>query len=335
MKAPKTGQAPRPRPRSPVRVGLIGLGTMGGIIARALIDAGHEVCGHDPVSARRTQLRRAGGTAMRSNAEVAAAAELLICSLPSAAALHAVVEELRLAGPPSASGSAGAALGNGAGASDARRRLARPAQIVVETSTLAVADKRAAARALRQQGRQMVDAPISGTATATPAQTWVMYLGGPQAACREVASLARAFTLDAPRVGPLGAATQLKLAANHLVAIYNVAYAEMVTLCRRMGLDPAVALQHMGHSPYLGTGAMRLRVPFMIARHYEPATMKLELWQKDMQLIGEMARSVQCPTPLLDACAPIYTAAVAMGLGQADTAAASEVLERMARDRVR
>jgi len=113
------------------------------------------------------------------------------------------------------------------------------------------------------------------------------------------------------------------------VAIYNVAYAEMVTLCRRMGLDPAVALKHMGPSPYIGTGAMRLRVPFMIERRYEPATMKIALWQKDMQVIGEMARAVHCPTPLLDACAPIYTAAMALGLGEADTAATAEVLARM------
>ena len=290
---------------TPRRVGLVGLGTMGGIMARALVEAGHEVVGHDPVPACRARLRRAGGRPLASNAEVARAAEVLVTSLPSTAALHAVVAEWQQAGPAPAR------------------------QLVIETSTLPLADKLAAAAALRRQGRRMVDAPISGTATPTPQQTWIMYLGGTQAACREAAALARAFTLDAPRVGPLGAGMKLKLAANHLVAIYNVAYAEMVTLCRRMGLDPAVALKHMGPSPYIGTGAMRLRVPFMIERRYEPATMKIALWQKDMQVIGEMARAVHCPTPLLDACAPIYTAAMALGLGEADTAATAEVLARM------
>lgn len=293
---------------TPRRVGLIGLGTMGGIMARALVEAGHEVVGHDPVAACRARLRRAGGRPLASNAEVARAAEVLVTSLPSTAALHAVVAEWQQAGPAPAR------------------------QLVIETSTLPLADKLAAAAALRRQGRRMVDAPISGTATPTPQQTWIMYLGGTQAACREAAALARAFTLDAPRVGPLGAGMKLKLAANHLVAIYNVAYAEMVTLCRRMGLDPAVALKHMGPSPYIGTGAMRLRVPFMIERRYEPATMKIALWQKDMQVIGEMARAVHCPTPLLDACAPIYTAAMALGLGEADTAATAEVLARMTGD---
>lgn len=294
------------------RVGLIGLGTMGAIMARSLLKAGHAVFGHDPAPACRARLRRCGGRALASNTEVARAAEVLICSLPSSAALHAVVAELQQAGA----------------APEPYRR-----QLVIETSTLPLADKLAAAAALRRQGRQMVDAPISGTATPEPQQAWIMYLSGTKSACREAAALARAFTLDAPHIGALGMGTKLKFAANHLVAIYNVAYAEMVTLCRRMGLDPAVALQHLGHSPYLGTGAMRLRVPFMIERRYQPATMKIALWQKDMQVIGEMARSLHCPTPLLDTCASVYTAAMALGLGEADTAATAEVLGRMAGDR--
>jgi len=291
------------------RVGLIGLGTMGGLIARALVAAGHAVVGHDPVAACRARFRRSGGRPLMSSAEVARQSDILITSLPGNAALQAVVAELQSALPPCAR------------------------QILVETSTLPLADKQAAAKALRRQGRAMVDAPISGTATPTPQQTWIMYLSGTQADCRAASAVARAFTRDAPRVGALGMGTKLKFAANHLVAIYNLAYAEMVTLCRRMGLDPAVALAHLGHSPYLGTGAMRLRVPMMIEGRYEPATMKMVLWQKDMQVIGAMARAVRCPTPLFDACAPVYAEAMGMDLGEADTAAVAEVLARRARGR--
>jgi 3-hydroxyisobutyrate dehydrogenase-like beta-hydroxyacid dehydrogenase len=68
----------------------------------------------------------------------------------------------------------------------------------------------------------------------------------------------------------------------------------------------------------------------MVERKYLPATMKVEVWQKDMQVIGDMARAVDCPVPLFSACAPIYNAAMAQGLDQHDTASVCEVLDRMA-----
>ena len=292
--------APKPV-RQPARIGIIGLGIMGGTMARALLAAGHEVLGHDIHAASMRALRRAGGTPMRGCAEVASGADALITSLPSARALHDVVAALESTKP--------------------RKR----GQILIETSTLPLADKQQAETALRAQGRVMLDAPISGTASGNPAQTWIMYLSGPPAACRAVRPWLSHFTLDAPRVGAAGSGTKLKLAANHHVAILNVACAEMVALCRKMGLDPRIALQHMGHSPYIGTGLMRIRMPMMLKRRYQPATMKIGVWQKDMQVIGDMARAVDCPTPLLNASAAVYTA-MAMGLAEHDTAATAEVL---------
>ena len=284
------------------RIGIIGLGIMGGTMARALLAAGHQVIGYDINAASMRALRRAGGTPMPGCAELASEADALITSLPSAQALHDVVAALEHVKP--------------------RKR----GQILLETSTLPLADKQQAETGLRTQGRVMLDAPISGTATNSPAQAWIMYLSGPPAACRQVRPWVSHFTLDAPRVGATGSGTKLKLAANHHVAILNVACAEMVALCRKMGLDPRVALRHMGHSPYIGTGLMRIRMPMMLDRRYQPATMKIGVWQKDMQVIGDMAREVDCPTPLLNASASVYTAAMAMGLAEHDTAATAEVL---------
>lgn len=283
------------------RIGIIGLGIMGGTMARALLAAGHEVCGHDPDIARSRALRRAGGTVLGSAAEVAREADALVTSLPTAAALHDVLGALAHVPP--------------------RRR----GQVLLETSTLPLADKLKAAATLRAQRRVMLDAPISGTATDQPAQAWIMYLSGPLAACRQVQPWLAHFTLDAPRVGAVGSGSKLKFAANHHVAVLNVAVAEMVALCRKMGLDPKVALQHMGHSPYIGTGLMRIRMPKMLARRYQPATMKMGVWQKDMQIIGDLAREVDCPTPMLNASASVYTAAMGMGLAEHDTAATAEV----------
>lgn len=285
-----------------LRIGIIGLGIMGSAMARALLAAGHEVFGCDIDKTRTRALRRAGGGVAAHVTELAECCHALITSLPSAKALHEVVQQLQDAQAP------------------------RRGQILLETSTLPLSDKAQADVQLRGQRRVMLDAPISGTATPQPAQTWIMYLSGPAAACRKVQPWLSHFTLKSPYVGPIGNGTKLKLAANHQVAIYNVACAEMVALCRQMGLDPALALQHMGSSPYIGTGLMRIRMPMMLGRRYQPATMKIGIWQKDMQIIGNLARELNCPTPMLNASADIYTAAMAMGLADHDTAATAEVL---------
>ena len=285
-----------------VRIGIIGLGIMGGTMARVLLAAGHRVFGYDVDMARLRALRRAGGTPMPGYAEPVSQADALITSLPSAQALHEVV----------------------AGLLDTKPR--KRGQVLLETSTLPLSDKKQAETSLRSEGRVMLDAPISGTATDRPALAWIMYLSGPPAACRQVRPWVSHFTLDAPRVGATGSGSKLKLAANHHVAILNVACAEMVAFCRKMELDPRIALRHMGHSPYIGTGLMRIRMPMMLDRRYKPASMKIGVWQKDMQIIGDMARAVDCPTPLFGASASVYTAAMAMGLAEHDTAATAEVL---------
>jgi 3-hydroxyisobutyrate dehydrogenase-like beta-hydroxyacid dehydrogenase len=287
------------------RVGIIGLGIMGGIMAETLLQQGFSVIGYDIVPTCRARLRRAGGRVAASSAQVAQQCDVVMISLASSKALELVVAELAAvphAGTP---------------------------QTVIETSTLPLSDKERAAQALKQQRRLMLDCPISGTAARMKDRAWTIYVSGPKRACQQVAPIFQAFTDMAPYIGPLGAGTKLKFAANHLVAIYNVAYAESVNLCRKMGLDPAMVLKHFGNSPVLGTGVMRLRMPFMIERQYSPPTMKVEVWQKDMQVIGDMAKSVDCPTPLFQTSASIYTAAMAMGLAKEDTASTAEVLAAM------
>ena len=286
-------------------VGIIGLGIMGGIMAETLIEHGYRVIGHDISTECKNRLKKAGGQVAKSNAQVAQKADIIMISLASSKALASVMQEL--ATVPHQGGK----------------------QIVIETSTLPLADKEAAAQALTKQSRTMLDCPISGTAARMKDRAWTIYVSGPKKACKEVAPIFQAFTDMAPYIGPLGSGTKLKFAANHLVAIYNVAYAETVNLCRKMDLDPKVVLEHFGNSPVLGTGVMRLRMPFMIERQYTPPTMKVEVWQKDMQVIGDMAKSVDCPTPLFTTCASIYTAAMAQGLAKSDTASTSEVLALM------
>ena len=290
------------------RIGIIGLGIMGGAMAEALLKAGYTVTGFDLVSAAKQRLKAAGGKALANSTRVLEASDVVLVSVATSAALAQVAEQL----------------------CQAPKRPAGQRALVVETSTLPIEDKQAFAASMKRVGLDVMDCPISGTAVRMKDRSWTMFVSGSKAAYKRVEPVLRVFTDNLPYVGAFGNGSKMKFAANHLVAIYNVACAESVNLARKMGLDPKDVLALFGSSPVIGHGVMRLRVPFMIDRSYTPATMKVEVWQKDMQVIGDMAKSVDCPTPLFSACAPIYSAAMAQGLAQSDTASVSEVLARMA-----
>jgi len=295
-------------PSKKERIGVIGLGIMGGAMAEALLKSGYTVTGFDVVSAAKQRLKAAGGKALANSTRVLEASDVVLVSVATSAALAQVAEQL----------------------CQAPKRPAGQRALVVETSTLPIEDKQAFAAAMKRAGLDVMDCPISGTAVRMKDRAWTMFVSGSKAAYKRVEPVLRVFTDNVPYVGAYGNGSKMKFAANHLVAIYNVACAESVNLARKMGLDPKDVLELFGNSPVIGTGVMRLRVPFMIERSYTPATMKVEVWQKDMQVIGDMAKSVDCPTPLFSACAPIYSAAMAQGLAQSDTASVSEVLARMA-----
>ncbi len=286
-------------------VGVIGLGIMGSAMAGALIEADYRVVGTDVRTAARTRLKRGGGRPLASSAAVADEAEVVIASLPSVAALDVVVAEIA-----------------------ARKRNRRA--IVIETSTLPIADKERARASLARVGIVLLDCPISGTARRLKEGAWTMFISGDAKACKAIAPVLAVFTRNAPYVGAFGNGSKMKFIANHLVAIYNVSVGESMTFARRMGLDAQQVWDLFAGSPIIGTGVYRLRGKFMVDRKYLPATMKVEVWQKDMQVIGDMARAVDCPVPLFSACLPIYNAAMAQGLAQHDTASVCEVLDRMA-----
>lgn len=291
-------------------IGIIGLGIMGGAMAEALIGAGYRVCGYDVHPAARQHLKRAGGRPLSSCAKVASSVDVVITSLPSVAALDDVVEKIV---PVSGT-----------------KRGSKSRLVVIETSTLPIPDKERALRRLKRAGATVLDCPISGTARRMKEGAWTIFVSGDGTACRKVGPIFEVFTRNAPYVGAFGNGSKMKFIANHLVAIYNVAVGESLTFARTMGLDPQQVWELFAASPVVGTGVFKLRGKFMVDRKYVPPTMKVETWQKDMQVIGDMARSVDCPLPLFTACIPFYNAAMAQGLAQSDTASVCEVLDAMA-----
>ena len=157
----------------------------------------------------------------------------------------------------------------------------------------------------------------------------LIYVSGERAAYRKIAPVLPGFTSANYYVGAFGSGSKMKFVANLLVAIHNVAAAEAMVLGMKAGLDPAMVLKVVAGGAG-GSRMFQVRGPMMVKGDYSEATMKNEVWQKDMTIIGDFARELDCPTPLFAASAPFYNAAMAMGLGKEDTGAVCKVLEEMA-----
>jgi 3-hydroxyisobutyrate dehydrogenase-like beta-hydroxyacid dehydrogenase len=284
-------------------VGMIGLGIMGSAMSANLTRAGFRVAGFDVVPRRRAEHARSGGVAARSPREVAKRSDIIITSLPSARALAEVAVEL---------------------AASAKRGT-----IVIETSTLPIPVKEAARDVLAKRGVILLDCPLSGTGAQARVKDLLIYVSGDRSAYRRIVPVLEGFTSANYYVGAFGAGSKMKFVANLLVAIHNVAAAEAMVLGMKAGLDPALILKVVAGGAG-GSRMFQIRGPMMVKGDYSEATMKNEVWQKDMSIIGDFARELDCPTPLFAASAPIYNAAMAMGLGKEDTGAVCAVLEEMA-----
>ncbi|TMH71767.1 MAG: NAD(P)-dependent oxidoreductase [Betaproteobacteria bacterium] len=278
-------------------------GIMGSAMSANLARAGFRVAGFDVAPRRRAEHVRAGGVAARSPRDVARRTECIVTSLPSADALSQTAAELS--------------------------RSAGRGAIVIETSTLPIPVKEAARDVLAKRGVILLDCPLSGTGAQARVKDLIIYVSGDRAAYRKIVPVLQGFTRANYYVGAFGAGSKMKFVANLLVAIHNVAAAEAMVLGMKAGLDPALVLKVVSD----GAGSSRMlqvRGPMMVRGDYSEATMKNGVWQKDMTIIGDFARELDCPTPLFAASAPIYSAAMAMGLGKKDTGAVCAVLEQLA-----
>lgn len=284
-------------------VGAIGLGIMGEAIAANLRAAGWRVIGYDIDAMRCEKAARAGIEIATDAAQVAAQAPAILISLPDAEALQASARAIISA--------------------DA------PGRVVAELSTFSIEDKERAESALRAAGHILLDCPISGTGAQAKMRDLVIYASGDAAAIGKMRPLFLDFARDLYDLGAFGNGTKMKLVANLLVAIHNVASAEAFALGIKAGLDPHKILETI----QAGAGNSRifeLRGPMMADADYGDATMRISVWQKDMAIIRRFAEEFGVKTPLLDATGPIYDAAVARGLGDLDTAAVCTVIEEMA-----
>jgi putative dehydrogenase len=285
------------------RVGIIGLGIMGGAFARNLIADGWNVAGVDTDPKRRKEMTKAGVSVSDSVKELVTAVPIVITSLPSPKALAAVAQEIAQSG-------------------------AKP-RIIIEASTFALDDKLAAESVVRKAGHTMLDCPVSGTGAQAARKDLVVYASGDRKAIEKAMPVFAGFSRKTENLGAFGNGSKMKYVANLLVAIHNVAAAEAMVLGMKAGLEPEQIFKFANG----GAGQSRMfeiRGPMMVADDYSEATMKNYVWQKDMAVIGEFANKLGVPTPLFSATLPVYASAMSVGYAEQDTGAVCAVLERMA-----
>jgi putative dehydrogenase len=285
------------------KVGVVGLGIMGGAFAKNLVADGWRVMGYDIDPARRRAMARAGVEIAPDTKTLATEMGTIITSLPKPAALDATVAAIIEA--------------------DVRPR------VIIEASTFTIDDKLRAERALRKAGHVMLDCPVSGTGSQAQVKDLVIYASGDSRTIRRLRPLFAGFSRAMHDLGAFGNGSRMKYVANLLVAINNVASAEAMVLGLKAGLDPQTVFE-MVKSGAGNSRVFELRAPMMVKDRYDDATMKVSVWQKDMAVIGEFAKTLGVPTPMFDASVPIYRQAMKSGHAEHDTAAVCAVLETMA-----
>jgi L-threonate 2-dehydrogenase len=288
------------------RSGVIGLGIMGGAFARHLAAAGVRTSGYDLLAAKADAFKAHGGHACSSARAVAAQADIVITSLPHSAALEDALfgdQGLVAAG--------------------------RTGLLVIETSTLSLEDKERVRARLASVGIGMLDAPISGTGPQAQAKDIAIFASGDRAEFERSRNMLSHFARSVRYVGSFGAGSKMKFIANLLVAIHIVGAAEAIVLGEKAGLDPSILVEVLADSAATSR-MLEVRGPSMAAGTYATPMMKVDVFQKDLEIIANFAKQSKCPVPLFSASVPLFTAVAAQGMGGQDTAAVVSVLRFLA-----
>lgn len=288
------------------KIGVVGLGIMGGAYARNLRAKGFAVVGYDVDAAKLAALAAAGVEAASSPADVARKAEHLITSLPSGKALMAAV-----AGP--------------GGIVEAGRPV-----VVADTCTLAIADKEAARAAMQKAGQTLLDCPVSGTGAQAAKGDLVVFASGDPAGVAAMRPVFEGIGRLTHDLGAFGNGSRMKYIANLLVAIHNASAGEAFAFGQKSGIAPETIYRVLADSA-ASSRMFQVRGPQMVEGVYDrDVTATHRTMAKDIAIITQHAQGIDCPTPLFSLAASLHTAAIGLGYETSDTASVCAVLEKMA-----
>ena len=285
-------------------VGFVGLGVMGGGIAKRLLDAGHRVVGYNRTREKAQWLLDDGMKWAETPREVAETSEFVFTMVTNTAAVKAVCE-----GP------------------DGVLAGLAPGKVYVDMSTASPANSRALAARVAELDAQMLDAPVSGSVITLEQGKLSVMVGGEPEAFERAKPLFEAIGRKVFHVGPNGAAVTMKIATNLSLAVQMLAFSEGVLLAEKSGIPRETAVEVMLAS-VIASPMVVYRGPFVLEQPDE-AWFDVNMMQKDLNLALELGRDLDVPLPTTAVTNELLTAARGMGLEEHDFAIVFEVLARM------
>jgi 3-hydroxyisobutyrate dehydrogenase-like beta-hydroxyacid dehydrogenase len=287
------------------RLGYIGLGKMGGRVAKRLVDFGHTVTGYNRTKSKAQWLLDAGMQWGETPRQVVEQSDVVFSMVTNTAALHEVLH-----------GDSGilAAL--------------TPGKVYIDMSTVNASASREIAAQVTAKGAHMLDAPVSGNVLHVEEGTISMMVGGEKAAFESVLPILHDITPRVTYVGGNGQAIVMKIAINLSLSTQFLGFCEGILLAEKNGIPRATAVEAWRNSA-LASPATWHRAPFILEKP-EEIWFDVNMMQKDLLLALELGRTSDVPLPSVALSNELLTAARAMGMAKEDFAVMFNVLARMA-----
>ena len=285
-------------------LGFVGLGAMGGRMAKRLLDAGYEVIGYNRTREKAKWLVEAGLRLVDSPGQVAEASDVVFSMVTDTKALHAVTE-----GP------------------DGILSGLREGTTYIEMSTVSPAATRALAAAVAKRGAAMLDAPVSGSVATLEAGQLSIMVGGDPAVLERVRSYLLAIGPTITHVGDLGRAVTMKIAINLGLAVQMLAFTEAVLVAEKAGITRERAVEALLKS-VVASPMIRYRGPFVLGMP-DDAWFDVNMMLKDLELALDLGRMTGVALPSTALTHEMLTAAKGLGLADYDFAVVFDVLASM------
>jgi len=291
-------------------VAVLGLGAMG-LPMTARLAGAHTVRAFDPVLERRELAEAAGAGTASTPAAAAAGADVVVVAVRDAGQTRQAL------------------LGDGSDAAGGAAGAMAPGGTVVLTSTIGRDAVVQLAAELAGLGIAVVDAPVSGGAVRAEAGDLLIMVGAPDEAYGRTAAVLHRLGSSVFRAGSrVGDGQVLKTVNQLLCGVHTAAAAEALALAARLGLDLDRTVEVLG-SGAASSFMLADRGPRMAAQLQSgspPLRSRMDIIDKDMGLVAELARSVGVPVPVAAAAGQLWATAMANGLSADDDSALVRLL---------